>query len=322
MKTSQCLFNSGAALRKIFLSNAAACEAQGQLRRLLPPAAALTWQPSSASPPSSSSPAPSNRPFSTSCARQIKVKQQRENLRAQKEMKPTKADLNPRNYEIQVPWIQVRRDDNTLSPPVRTSEALSSLDIERVSLVLVAKARLNAESPGPEYPICIVVDREVERARRAEKEALRKNAPKVVIKGIELNWAIGPNDLSMKMKNMRAFLAKGYTVQVTMKPIKRRNKKQATLDEANAVLKTVMDNLARVHGAKESCAREGEVGRTLTVVLQGPSVAAAAAARSAATATAPAETAPSTEAETSETQPAEEKPTDEKPTEEGPAATT
>ncbi len=272
MKTSQCLFNSGAALRKIFLSNATACEAPGQLGRLLP-RAALTRQPSSTLAPSSFSPAPSYRPFSTSSAHQIKVKQQRENLKAQRDRQPPPQAEKPRNYEIEVPWIQVRLDDNSLSPPARTADVLRNIDIDRVSLVLVANARSGPDQPGPEYPICLIVDRQAERARRAEKEALRKSARKVVIKGIELNWAIGPNDLSMKMKQLRQFLQKGYTVQVTMKPIKRRNKKQASMDEAHAVLKAVMENLARVHGAKETAAREGSVGDTLTLVLQGPSVA-------------------------------------------------
>ena len=299
MKTSKCLFNSGAALRNIFLSNAAACEAPSHLRRLLPTAAALPWQPSATSPPSAFSPVPSHRPFSTSCASQNKVRQQRENLRAQKGAQPVTQDNRPRNYDIQVPWIQVRRDDNSLGPPTRTNDVLRELDIERLSLVLVANARTDPEAPGPEYPICLIVDREVERARRAEKEAARKNVRKVVLKGLELNWAIGPHDLSMKMKQLKQFLTKGYTVQVTLKPIKRRTKKQATLDEAKAVLQAVTDALGQVHGAKETSAREGNLGGMLNMVLQGPSVAhskEALAATMAAEATATAESPSGTQA--------------------------
>jgi translation initiation factor IF-3 len=268
MRTSQCLFNSATALRKVFISNAAALETPGQLQRLLLPSITAPVQRSFSSP--------STRPFSTHPAAQIRFNRARPGP-GDGNPAPAKNDRTMRDYDIVFPWIQVRQDDGSLTEPQRTSAVLKKLNLDRHSLVLLAAPRTDSESKGPEYPICRIGDRKAELAAQAEKDALKKKTPKIVSKELELNWAIAPHDLRTRMTQLKRFLSKGYQVRVTMMNLKKRAKRRASADEAKETLRVVEEAVAEIPGAKETKAREGEVGDTLVMLLHAPTGSPASA---------------------------------------------
>jgi translation initiation factor IF-3 len=263
MRTSRCLFNSAIALRKVFLSNAAALEAPSQLQRLLLPALTIPRQPSF---PSSLS----RRAFSTTHVTQLKYRRSDAKAGLRGDNGSAQKD-RVRNYEIAFPWIQVRDESGALGEPVRTTQVLKSLNLEDKSLILLAVPK----AEGPQYPICRIIDRAVERAEQADKDAVKKKSGKIVTKEMELNWAIAPHDLRTKTAQLTKFLSKGYQVRVTLLNLKKRNKRRATMDEAKVALQGVLDAIAEVPGAKETRAREGQVGETLILLLHAPTGSAA-----------------------------------------------
>ncbi|KAL2266505.1 hypothetical protein VTJ83DRAFT_5857 [Remersonia thermophila] len=268
MRTSQCLFSSAAALRRVFINNAAtAWDTQGQLQLQLVPATLELVQ------------RPSNsllcRPFTTSRVSQYRGRSPG----------PPAGSLKPaapgplRDFDIPFPWVQLRNTDGTLSQPQEKRAILKKLNPVRQSLVLLAFPRTDESSKGPEYPICRIVDREEELAKAKEKLAKEKaqKGPKVVEKELEINWAIAPHDLRTRMNQLSKFLAKGYKVKVTMSHPRRKDKKRASLAEAKAVLKTLEETVSEVAGAEEEKAREGAVGATLILRLHNPKPEKAAA---------------------------------------------
>ncbi|GAB1314292.1 Translation initiation factor IF-3 [Madurella fahalii] len=255
MRGSQCLFNSAAALRTVFVSNAFALEAPV---RLLLPAVASPFRLSS----------PLRHAFSTQHA--VRFRNSSPIPNAAK----SPADGPMRNFDITYPYIQIRGHDNRLGEPERTKNILRQLDLARQDLVIVAHPRRDPSSKGPEYPICIIEDRRAKAAEQAGKEGVKygkkKKEPKIVEKELEVNWAIAPNDLRTRMKQFKTFLSKGYKVQVRMLVPKKRDKRRATLDEAKEVFKIVQETIAEVPGTTNYKPMEGNVGQMVTMFLQGP----------------------------------------------------
>jgi translation initiation factor IF-3 len=247
MRTSRCFFNSAAALHKVFVSNATALEAAGKLHRLLLPAM----------------PAPfaSSRPFSPQRVCQVRWGKPQ----PRKEPAADEAKGRLRDYGIVFPWIQLRHSDGTLTEPLRTRDILKKLNLDEETLVLLATPKTNEESKGPEYPICRIIDRKAEEAARGE--AAKNKPAKVTNKELELNWATAPNDLRTKMAQLKKFLQKGYHVEVRLMHPKRRNKRRATLEEAQQLLEAVKQAIAEVPGAKETRRMDGEVGEMVTLFL-------------------------------------------------------
>ncbi|KAL1841721.1 hypothetical protein VTJ49DRAFT_6695 [Mycothermus thermophilus] len=263
MRSSQCLCNSATALRRVFINNAAATwDTSGQLQRLLLPAI------SNSKPLQHSSSSPPHRPFTTHLVTQFRGRSPGPPAGLLKPAAPGPL----RDYDIPFPWVQLRNENGTLSPPQEKSAILKKLNPVRQSLVLLAFPRTDESSKGPEYPICRIVDRQEELAKAKEKLAQEKakKGPKVVEKELEINWAIAPHDLRTRMNQLAKFLAKGYKVKVTMSHPKRKDKKRASLVEAKQVLKTVEETISEVSGAEEEKAREGDVGTTLVLHLHNP----------------------------------------------------
>ncbi|KAK4104701.1 hypothetical protein N658DRAFT_492794 [Parathielavia hyrcaniae] len=267
MKTSKCLFNSAAALRKVFVGNAAVSEAPWKLQRLLLPAIAVAIKATPSTP--------LQRPFSTHPIAQLRYK--RVTPVGSRDPAPS-TDRFVCDYGIAYPWIQLRQEDGRLSEPQRTSQVLKDINLERDMLILLAVPKADPLSSGPQYPICRIADREAEEKARSSRQP-DKSAGKKKTKELELNWAIAPHDLRTKMTQLKRFLSKGHQVLVTMMNAKERKKRKASADEAKLALKAVEATIAEVPGAKEIRPREGLVGDTLTLHLHAPagSVAAASA---------------------------------------------
>ncbi|EAQ86572.1 hypothetical protein CHGG_07825 [Chaetomium globosum CBS 148.51] len=259
MRASQCLFNPATALCKLFISNAAALENPRQLQRLLLPSRTVPIQLFSPS---------SQRHFSVYHARMLNSYQLHRREKIATEKAASRGTM--RDYDIVFPWIQLRQPDGSLSPPQRTHLVLKDLNLELDTLILLATPRPDDLTPGPEYPICRIADRKAELAAEAERLAMRKSTPKITTKKLEINWAIAPHDLRLRMARLKEFLGKGFQVQVTLRHPKLRRKKRADHDQSKVVLKQVESVVSEVPGAKETKPREGTLGEMLVLLLQVP----------------------------------------------------
>ncbi|KAF2269784.1 hypothetical protein CC78DRAFT_528952 [Lojkania enalia] len=131
---------------------------------------------------------------------------------------------------------------------------------------------------GHPYPdklaTCKIVTK-IELRRRLEKalEAERKRAKGNTSAGpsqktLELNWAIGANDLKHRLEKMKAFLKQGRKVEVMLGP--KRRGREATREECENVLKSIQSVVVECKGATEiKQRREGAVGGVMTIVFQG-----------------------------------------------------
>ena len=269
MRASRCLFNPATALCKLFISNATALENPGHLQRLLLPSRTVPIRPSYSSP--------SRRHFSVYHAAQLNYR--RKPAKYGKD-EPEKSNTMS-DYNIAFPWIQLRQEDGRLSEPQRTNLVLKRLNMSLDTLILVAAPKLDDLESGPKYPICRIGNRQAERAAELERLAMKKNAPKIVTKELEINWAIAPNDLRTRMTQLQNFLTKGRQVRVTLRHPKLRRKKRATLDQAKVILKEVESAAAEVPGTKETKPREGVVGEMLVLLLHAPTKTAKASTETA-----------------------------------------
>ncbi|KAL2119198.1 hypothetical protein VTJ04DRAFT_6158 [Mycothermus thermophilus] len=256
MRASQCLLSPANALRRVFL--ATTWDSPVYLHRLLVPAISQPHPLSSVSP--------SYRPFTTHRVTQFRNHVPRlSNARSSNPSDPGSL----RDYDIPFPYVQVRLEDGSLSPPTSKRNVLNNMNLEKESLVLLALPRKDGETKGPEYPICRIVDRAEERRAQKQEKAAQK-AAKITSKELEINWAIAPHDLKTKMNQLGKFLEKGYKVKVTLKHPKEKNKRRASLEEAQQVLKTVEELMASKAGTREEKGREGSVGGMLVLHLWRP----------------------------------------------------
>jgi len=81
-------------------------------------------------------------------------------------------------------------------------------------------------------------------------------------KTIELNWAIAPGDLEIKISKICTFLEEGRKVDVMVAPKKR--KRKASADEMEGLLAKLDEGIARVQGAAQVTPPEGKIGGHMT----------------------------------------------------------
>lgn len=86
-------------------------------------------------------------------------------------------------------------------------------------------------------------------------------------KKLELNWAIAGGDLTHRLSKLQDFLLEGRKVDVTLGP--KRRGKEATRDEATAVLKAIRDAVLDCKGAGETKEPDGVVGGVMTLFFEG-----------------------------------------------------
>ncbi|KAI1849394.1 hypothetical protein JX266_004889 [Neoarthrinium moseri] len=178
-----------------------------------------------------------------------------------------------------------------LSAPQRTSELLRSLNRQKYSLVLV---NVPAARPSPDegedgegnealtlgsmtegdvaargakerLPICRIIDKQAHAAAAADK-AKAARTKELKRKEMELNWAIAPNDLAYKLRQLRDFLAKGKRVELML--AKKRHGRAATRDEGDELLAKLRE-AAEEAGGKE-VKIEGRFPGVVRVVFEGP----------------------------------------------------
>ncbi|KAI9869961.1 MAG: hypothetical protein M1823_008892, partial [Watsoniomyces obsoletus] len=135
---------------------------------------------------------------------------------------------------IETFWVQVRQekpDGNTLDRPTRLETLLDQISPDECVL------ELSSTGPNPDTAVVAVVKREELLRRAAEKAKQLKEFQRQQKvsrrKQLEVNWAIGQNDLELKLKQLEAFLDQGRVVEILLAAKKRQ--RRATLEEANVV---------------------------------------------------------------------------------------
>ncbi|PNS18212.1 hypothetical protein CAC42_7581 [Sphaceloma murrayae] len=119
-------------------------------------------------------------------------------------------------------------------------------------------------------PVCKVENKIEAAAKARAKEAERKEQRKLAPEGVkimELNWAIGANDLGHRLKKVEGFLKGRRRVEVVIAP--KRRGKTATSEEAEEVLRKVRECVAAVEGAKETRPMQGQVGGVASLMIEG-----------------------------------------------------
>lgn len=171
-------------------------------------------------------------------------------------------DRLPRDHEIKDWKVSYVDENGTLHPPRKTLDILASLDLKKVTLVTVKAAE------WPEYPICKIMDKQLlqqqERARRKKESG--RGGP--VTKTIELNWAIGGNDLRHRMERLKEFLGKGWKVEILLASKRKGKGRKATEDEGAELMKTIKETALEV-GGRESKPVEGKLLQQTTMYFEG-----------------------------------------------------
>ena len=166
-----------------------------------------------------------------------------------------------RDSQIDTTRVRLRGPDG-LSESQTLRGLLRGIDPRRQTVVQLSK-------PGElEEAIVELVTfdklREQHRAREiAEKEKRAEQRVKKT-KQIELNWAIGNNDLQMKMKQMEGFLNEGKKVEILLAP--KRHARRATVEEAEKVMQLIGEKLEEVDARAVS--KDGQLLKQVTMTIR------------------------------------------------------
>lgn len=204
----------------------------------------------------------------------------------------------PADNAIPHKWIRVancqqhgmrpQNENTNLSVPLRTRDVLRNLDRAKYTLVMVAlppskqRGPKQDEDAEPEEedapatiaemeererrdsPVCRIIDKQahVQDQEVKAKEARRKELNR---KELELNWAIAPNDLQHRLKQLRQFLEKGRRVEIMV--AKKRGGRVATQDEADALVQTLQNTADEVGATVVK--KLGEFPKVFRVIYEG-----------------------------------------------------
>ncbi|KAL4809432.1 hypothetical protein BDV18DRAFT_132056 [Aspergillus unguis] len=163
-----------------------------------------------------------------------------------------------RDENIPFDYIQIVNENNKLDPPVSLAQALSSINRPEQYIAQVSPGSANR------HPICKITNRkEVEERSRAAAEAAK--ASKLVVKQVELNWAIDAHDLSHRLKQITNFLQKGRQVEVVL--LRKKHKREPTPEEIKNVMDSVLQTIKDA-GAVQVIPMEGQPGRRAMITAK------------------------------------------------------
>lgn len=149
-------------------------------------------------------------------------------------------------------------EDGSLSELRSKQLVLESFDRATHSLVQVQPCE-----PGA-APICKILNKRAMRdAEKAKAKAARGTGAGT--KTLELNWAIDRGDLGHRLDKMRKFLEKGLKVEIVL--ASKRKGRQASPEEAQALLKRIREVVGEVPGVRETKPMEGSVLKVATLYI-------------------------------------------------------
>ncbi|KAM0340854.1 hypothetical protein ACHAPU_010270 [Fusarium lateritium] len=179
-------------------------------------------------------------------------------------------DRLPKDHEIKDPKIMVL-DNGVFDGPLLTRNVLSRLaDTESLRMVTPYIRADPKNNKDVQYAICKIVNKKEEYERQRELHERRRVSKQTSAKkkDLEMSWAISDHDLKIKTKQLVSFLEKGMKVEVVLGFKKKGQKKRTSEDTTEEVFAKVT-NLVKDLGSKEYKPREGEVGRTMRIYLEG-----------------------------------------------------
>ncbi|KAK5045531.1 hypothetical protein LTR84_009149 [Exophiala bonariae] len=163
--------------------------------------------------------------------------------------------------DVDTAMVQLKTDQG-LSEPQSLRQLLFSIDRSTSHVVQLTKVG------DREIAIVTIMQRRdmiksiVKREETARKAAHAGKAKKP--KQLEINWAIAPNDLQMKLNQMESFLTQGKRVEIML--ASKRRQRKATEEEATTLLRAIRDRVETA-GARESKPLEGKVlGQALMII--------------------------------------------------------
>ena len=246
MKSSRCAFSTAAALHRVFIAPIQVIRPrQSQLQSTRRTVSSSTLQRIDRTP------------------RFIPTQQQKcyASTAAAKSRLPRDDEIRSLEVLVVDENGKLPRDENgnLLLEPVFTVDVLDSMDRKKDSLIVVVPGE-----PGMP-PICKIMNKEAMRA--AEKLKAKGARSSVVEKTIELNWAIGGNDLGHRLVKLKGFLEKGCRVDVVL-GTKRKGRK-ASEEEAEELIEKVRKAVGEVEGTRESKPMDGQILGMLTLQFEG-----------------------------------------------------
>lgn len=191
--------------------------------------------------------------------------------------KDTARDI--RDEAIPTSHVYVVRDaDNgqksALDGPIPLRQALQKRKSDEKGRAIEYLKMVRDRDEKMQYPICRYFDKVAERQREKERRKAQKGT-KIQHKALELNWTVGPNDLSHRMAKMHEFLQRGARVEVTIGSARKRGWMDKRTDDEQAASNLVNDVRAAamaVPGTRERGQLQGALGQTVKLNFEGKRV--------------------------------------------------
>ena len=177
----------------------------------------------------------------------------------------------PRDEEIRAYRVVIKKDGK-LSLPVSLVNILDTRERDEKGrhtqfLQEIAPASLEHDRP---YPICIMFDKKLVREKEIAQRKLKKEQKKQE-KQLEVNWTINENDLGHRLEKLKAFLEKGYRVEIIFGAQRKgwMQRRQATQQEIKAVIEKIVGVVKEVEGSREWKPMSGKLGEQAILAFEG-----------------------------------------------------
>lgn len=178
----------------------------------------------------------------------------------------------PMDEEIKSFKVYIVRTGGDRLPELRLlSEVLEARERDEKGRPTQFIQQVSPPSEERPYPICKLYDKKAAReAEEAKQKAAKTNKLKSQSKQLELSWIVSDNDLGHRMARLKEFLEKGWRVEILFGSKRKgwKNKREATLEEANKVLEKIRKAVGEVEGAQEK-QMQGEVGKEAVLSFEG-----------------------------------------------------
>ncbi|SCO87932.1 related to translation initiation factor IF-3 [Fusarium oxysporum] len=267
MNSFACLQSSRRALYRVFVQH------EALLTRQFQPPRALLIQ---------------NRSFSASQLRARKSKKREDEIETdpfadegqdrgfdrryttQEEFEKSGRDRLPQDFEIKDPKIMVL-DNGVFDGPLLTKNVLSRLpETDSLRMVTPYIPGDPKKDKPTQYAICKIVNKREEYERQREltqrRRLSKQTTPKT--KEVEMSWAISEHDLGVKTQQLVGFLSKGMKVELIL-GFKKKGQKRRTSEDTAEEVYTKVNKLVEQLGSREYKPRDGEVGKTMRIYLEG-----------------------------------------------------
>lgn len=160
--------------------------------------------------------------------------------------------------------VQMVQPDGKLAPVQSLMEVLRLVNRDEEHVVQVSP-------PNNHRPTAVVrilkradlIKQKLDKQKTQQKQqrTMKDRAPKQ----IELNWAIGPHDLDIKLGQLESFLGKGKTVEIILAA--KRKQRKANEEEGAEVLKKIRDKMGDIDG-REVKPMEGQVLKQVVLTVR------------------------------------------------------